>query len=254
VDISNLWFAFRRPSSTPPRRHKRRNGLGPPTRKTMRANMVAALPLNHFTHQARNAFVKIARQALGYLGISCLLPDQIRLETTAENRIHAVGPKTWLKVRPESFPDTRSSSRRVRSALIASSVRESPSRLCTNNFARAARSAGASESASSATARFVIAIGIKYLPAEAAQVKLPGGSSTALMGGEGKRPREPKLFRAVRARGDARPPGGGSGAQGVDQLIWFVRQRRVHVSLNYQASILNHSRGLFSVAPVLRPH
>jgi hypothetical protein len=74
------------------------------------------------------------------------------------------------------------------------------------------------------------------------------------MGGEGKRPREPKLFRAVRARGDARPPGGGSGAQGVDQLIWFVRQRRVHVSLNYQASILNHSRGLFSVAPVLRPH
>ena len=64
----------------------------------MRANMVAALPLNHFTHQARNAFVKIARQPLGYLGISCLLPNQFRLEATAENRIHAAGPKTWLKV------------------------------------------------------------------------------------------------------------------------------------------------------------
>jgi len=141
-----------------------RKRLGAPTRKTMRANMVAALPLNHFTHQARDAFVKIARQALGYLGISCLLPDQIRLEATAENRIHAAGPKTCLKVRPESFPDTRSSSRRVRSALIASSVRESPSRLCTNNFARSARSAGASESASSATARFVIAVGIDKIP------------------------------------------------------------------------------------------
>src|ERR1035438_7701149 len=43
-----------------------------------------------------------------------------------------------------------------------------------------------------------------------------------------------------------------SGAQGVDQPIQFVRQRRVHVSLNYQPSTLNHSGGLFSVAPVLR--
>jgi hypothetical protein len=45
----------------------------------------------------------------------------------------------------------------------------------------------------------------------------------------------------------------GSGAQGVDQLIQFVRQRRVHVSLNYQPSTLNRSGGLFSVAPALRP-
>ena len=151
----------------------------------MRTNMVAPLPPNHFTHQASNALVKIARQPLGYLSISCLFPDQIRLKAAAENRIHAVFPKTWLKVRPESFPDTRSSSRRLRSALIASSVRESPSRLCTNNFARSARSAGASESASSATARFVIAIGLNYLPQEAAQGKLPGCSPPALTGGEG---------------------------------------------------------------------
>jgi hypothetical protein len=50
------------------------------------------------------------------------------------------------------------------------------------------------------------------------------------MGGEGERPREPKHFRAVRARGDARPPDGGSGAQGVDQLIHFVR-KRLHLGL-----------------------
>ena len=44
-----------------------------------------------------------------------------------------------------------------------------------------------------------------------------------------------------------------SGAQGVDQLVQFVRKRRDHVSLNYQPSNLNHSGRLFSVAPVLRP-
>jgi hypothetical protein len=52
----------------------------------------------------------------------------------------------------------------------------------------------------------------------------------------------------------------GLGVQGVDQLIQFVRNRRVHVarcvprlSLNAQPSTLNQSGGLFSVAPVLRP-
>jgi hypothetical protein len=147
----------------------------------MRANMVAPIPSDHFTHQARNAFVKISRQPLGYLSISRLLSEQIRLEVTAENRVHAVFPKTWLKVRPASFPDTRASSRWARSALIASSVLESPSRLCTNNLARSARSAGASESASSATARFVMGIGIQYIPRGAAQVKVPRASG--LVGG-----------------------------------------------------------------------
>ena len=89
------------------------------------------------------------------------------------------------------------------------------------------------------------------------QVEFQGWSSeatpTQCNSREGERPREPKLCREVRARADARPPGGGSGDQGVDQLIWFVRQRRAHVSLNYQASTLNHSGGLFSVAPILRP-
>ena len=37
--------------------------------------------------------------------------------------VHTVFPETWLNVSPESFPDSKSSSRRVRSALIASSVR-----------------------------------------------------------------------------------------------------------------------------------
>jgi hypothetical protein len=65
-----------------------------------------------------------------------------------------------------------------------------------------------------------------------------------------------QIFVSLNANevGDGAPPGhGGSGAQGVDQLIQVVRQRRVHVSLNYQPSTLNHSGGLFSVAPVLRP-
>jgi len=52
----------------------------------------------------------------------------------------------------------------------------------------------------------------------------------------------------------------GSGIQGVDQLIQFVRNRRVHVarcvarlSLNSQLSTLNQPGGLFPVAPALRP-
>jgi hypothetical protein len=65
-------------------------------------------------------------------------------------------------------------------------------------------------------------------------------------------PLYPKI-RPREARFLSDPPDAGSGVQGVDQLIQFVRQRRVHVSLNYQPSTLNHSGGLFSVAPVLRP-
>jgi hypothetical protein len=59
-------------------------------------------------------------------------------------------------------------------------------------------------------------------------------------------PLYPKI-RPREARFLSDPPDAGSGVQGVDQLIQFVRQRRVHVSLNYQ---LSTTRGVCFPSPL----
>jgi len=80
-------------------------------------------------------------------------------ETAAENGIHDERPKTSWKANPASFFESRSSSRRFNSALISVSVRGSVARLSINYLAKAARSSGDNDKASSATVKFVSGMG-----------------------------------------------------------------------------------------------
>src|SRR5437016_10147626 len=128
-----------------------------PTRETMRPDMVAALPSDHLTSLIGNPLAEGTGQPLGNLAIFCLFVEQVNSELPAENNFHGWLPKTSSNFSPGSLPEIKSFKRRARSALISSSVRGSSSRLRISSFASSARSAGNSESASSATARFVSA-------------------------------------------------------------------------------------------------
>ncbi len=68
---------------------------------------------------------------------------------------HNARPKTSWKANPSSLFDSNCSRRRLSSALISASVRESVSRLSINSLARAVRSSGDNDKASSATVKFV---------------------------------------------------------------------------------------------------
>ena len=102
---------------------------GPAARKTMRANMVAAASADDLSRLPRDPLVESPGQSLRNFAILPLLAGQIFAEPAAENRLHSGRPKTSANVSPESWPETKSLKRRVRSSLISASVRGSSSRL-----------------------------------------------------------------------------------------------------------------------------
>jgi len=125
------------------------------TGKTVRADMVPALPFDNLPGLPRNAFPERAGQTLGHGTILFRLSVHVRFKAPAEYSFHDARPKTSSKANPLSFPDNNCSRRLLSSALISASVRESVSRLSINNLARAARSSGDNDKASSATVKFV---------------------------------------------------------------------------------------------------
>ena len=130
-------------------------------RETVWANVIASFPADYFADLSRNSFAEDCGKPVRNLTILHLLPEQAALELPPENYFHRDCPKTCSNVRPGSLPETKSSSWRARSALIAPSVLGSSSRLSINSFANCARSVGESERASSATARFVSGMELK---------------------------------------------------------------------------------------------
>lgn len=137
----------------------KRKRLGPTAGKTMRAGVITAAPANDFARLSSHPLAQFAGQSFGDFAVSGLGFRQVGLEAGTENGFHAGDPKTCSKFSPESFPETKSAKRRFNSAVISASERWSFSRLWISNFARSARSAGDSESASSATARWGSAMG-----------------------------------------------------------------------------------------------
>jgi len=103
-------------------------------------------------------------------------------ETAAENGIHDARPKTSWKDNPSSFFESNFSNRLFNSALISASGRESVSRLSIISLARAARSSGDNDKASSATVKFVSGMSRKYHRLSPTQGFWPGdcGSQSIL--------------------------------------------------------------------------
>ena len=99
------------------------------TGKTVRADMVPALPFDDFPGKPRNAFGERTGQTIGNQTIPLRFSVQIGFETAAENSFHSARSKTSWKANPLSCFDSKFSSRLFRSALISASVRESVSRL-----------------------------------------------------------------------------------------------------------------------------
>lgn len=85
--------------------------LRPAAGKAVRANMVAAAPADDFAGLSRDALMEGASQPFGDFTIFALLANQVLAELPAKDRLHRGLPKTFSNVRPESLPETRSSSR-----------------------------------------------------------------------------------------------------------------------------------------------
>lgn len=130
------------------------------TREAVRADVVPALPFDDFPGLPRDTFHERAGQTLGNRTIPRRLSVQIGFEAGAENSFHDGGPKTSWKANPSSLFNSNCASRPFNSALISASVLVSVSRLWISSVARAARSSGDNDRASSATVKFVS--GIKH--------------------------------------------------------------------------------------------
>lgn len=91
--------------------NEERKRLRPAAGKTVRANVIAATPADEFAGLPREAFVEVTRQPLRDLAIPVGFAQKIIAEPPAKDCFHRGLPKTSSKVRPESLPETKSSSR-----------------------------------------------------------------------------------------------------------------------------------------------
>jgi hypothetical protein len=109
--------------------NEKRKRLGPAAGKTVRADVIAALPADDFAGLAGDALAQFAGEPVGNFTVFHLGLEQVGFEAGAENSFHAGAPKTCSKFKPASLPESKSSKRRLSSDLISASERWSFSRL-----------------------------------------------------------------------------------------------------------------------------
>lgn len=103
--------------------------LGPAAGKTVRADVITALPTDNLAGLTGNAFPQFAGEAVGNFGVFCPRFQQFGFKASAEYSFQAGRPKTWSKFKPGSVPRSKPSKRRLSSELISASERPSFSRL-----------------------------------------------------------------------------------------------------------------------------
>lgn|SRR5215469_4658085 len=102
---------------------------GSATWKSMRSHVISSAAPNYFAYLLGDSSAQSAPQTLRDFFVPLFCSKQVSSEPAAEDGFHCGVSNTCSKVRPESFPEIKSSRRRFNSAFISSSVRLSPSRL-----------------------------------------------------------------------------------------------------------------------------
>jgi hypothetical protein len=125
-------------------------GSASATRKTVRADVIAAFPAQHGPDGRFHPCLEIFAQAWQNLRVAPGLVPQILAEEAAENYSHAGSPKTSSNVSPLSSPDCKRVRREFSSLRISSSLRRSGEMLSSSRRARVSRSAAGRARASSA--------------------------------------------------------------------------------------------------------